>query len=207
MEVSSPVGGGVVVRELREGEERSALRVLVEAFADDPIWRAIGPRSPRLRRMTLVRMRQGALAKARRWGGPIIVAERDGVIEGVTILCESETWPPPRRAILYDLPALLLAGPRRALRARRIQATFTAARPREPHIYLWLHAVAPGTQHRGVGHAMMKEALAYAARRRTPILGETFTAENRDYFATFGEVTGEAVLPGGAPVWFLQKRF
>jgi len=72
----------------------------------------------------------------------------------------------------------------------------------EPHWYLFLLAVDPAQQRRGVGGALLASGLARAEADRLPVYLETTTADNVRYYEQHGfEVAFHEAL-GGAPVSF-----
>ena len=178
-----------------------------EAFLDDPAWLGIGPAREARRRRLLSRYYRVAVKEALDHGGPSWYAARDRSVLGAAVTFADGLGFPPPGAAVREGPAFLAAGPGPALRGARADAVFKRARPREPHLYLWLLAAHPSAQRQGVGRALMHKVLEEAAKRQSPIYVETTKAENVPYYGSFGfELTGEAGLPGEASVWFLWRE-
>lgn len=196
------------VAELPAERIDEAARVLGEAYLDDPGWVAIGPRRTEPRRRYTRRVCRGALSVVARYGGRILHVERDGQPAGVLSTMPPGAWPPPHlRMLSAQALGPMLAGPAVIWRSLRADAVIQAAHPREPHFFVWMLGVAPAHQRTGVGRALLASGLARADELRVDSYLETANPENLPYYASFGfEQTGDATLPGGAPIWFMRRR-
>jgi ribosomal protein S18 acetylase RimI-like enzyme len=185
---------------------RSAASVLAEAFVDDPVWVAIGPRLRPLRRRMLRSFFGLALMEALRFGGPSWCAVREGRVVGAAVTFGDGTRFPPPHAGVVESPPFLLAGPGPALRGVRVATAMERVHPRDPHLYLWFLAAHPSAQRAGVGRALMRHVLEEADARELPVYLETTRPENVPYYRSFGfAVADEEALPPGARMWFMAR--
>lgn len=197
----------MVVSELASDGIDEAARVLGDAYLDDPGWAAIGPRRAEARRRYARRVCRGALSVVARYGGRIWHVDRDGQVAGVLSTMPPGTWPPPHlRMIAAQALGPMLAGPAVIWRSLRADAVIQDAHPREPHFFVWMLGVAPAHQRTGVGRALLATALASADELGVHSYLETANPENLPYYASVGfEQTGERMLPGGTPIWFMHR--
>ena len=193
---------------LAEASSSDVVRVLTDAFVDDPGWRDVGPERRRHRRLVLWSYHRALRCKALRWGRPSYAAFRSGRLVGVAVTFDSEAWPPPEPiSTLLDVPAFAVAGPPAAVRGWRAGTTIKRAHFPDPHMFLWQLAVDPPAQRSGVGRALMARVLADADEATLPVYLETAKPENVPYYRSFGFVeTGRERLPRGAPMWFMLRR-
>ena len=79
--------------------------------------------------------------------------------------------------------------------------------PDEPHWLLDQLAVDPPAQGRGIGRAMLEQAIERAAAAGLPLFLETGTQHNIALYRRFGfEVMLDDQAPGGGPrVWFMRR--
>jgi len=203
----TPAHQPVVVRELSREQRADATRVLTDAFLDDPAWLAIGPRAETYRRGVLTAYHRVVLFRARRFGGRVLVGLRDGRLAGVAVAFPAGGWPPSEPwSALMQAPVFIAAGPGPGKRAMQVDALMERAHPPEPHLYLELLAVAPRLQRTGIGRALLDRLLSDADADGVPLHLETARPENLPYYRGFGfEVTAEAALPRGAPMWFMCR--
>jgi ribosomal protein S18 acetylase RimI-like enzyme len=201
------VSGGAVVRGLERSERRAAARLLTDAFLDEPLWRVVGPAWRPHRRFALQLLYHGEIGKAQRWGGPSFAADLGDSLAGVAIAFDAGRWPPPQPwSTLRDLPSLAIAGPLAAVRAGQVDWTVQRLRPRDPHVYLYLLAVAPDAQRRGVGAALVEAVVAHAFERGLPVCLETMAPSNPAFYAKQGfRVTHECELIDGARAWLMRR--
>ena len=79
--------------------------------------------------------------------------------------------------------------------------------PAHDHFLVWMFAVSPSHQRRGLGRQLMQRALAKADSDRVPAYLWTGNPENLPYYRSHGfVVVGEAEILGGVPNWFLERR-
>ncbi|HEY8638160.1 MAG TPA: GNAT family N-acetyltransferase [Solirubrobacteraceae bacterium] len=193
------------VRPLERRDEPAARAILGRAFLDDPAWIAVGPRSLAHRRMVMRAYYPGVLAAARRWGGPLWCAEREGRPIGVALAFDEGKWPPPQWRIVYEM-GVVLGGPGPFWRGLKWEEITTPHHPTEPHVYLWQLATDPTHQRTGAGRSLLERLSDSADERGLPIWLETTKPENVAYYRGSGfAVEGEEPLPRGATVWFMRR--
>jgi GNAT superfamily N-acetyltransferase len=195
------------VRQLERSEHRRGREVLTEAFTDDPIWLAMGPDSRRLRRLVQRCWFAGALWCAARWGRPTRAAVRDGEVQGVAVVFDSASFPPPMRGVVVADAPMVLAGPRPIRRALKVEEAMKGSHPELPHLYLWLLAAHPDAQRQGVGRALLNDICAEADSRELPVYLETFTPANVPYYSGFGFRIDEEHpdVVRGATLWRMTR--
>lgn len=198
---------GVEVLELPRERYREAGVVLADAFLTDPGWIAVGPDDPDRLHRYIRRTCQGSLAVTARWGGPIWHIEIDGRVAGVLSSFAPGQWPPPQiRSVAYQALGPVLAGPGALVRSLRGDSALHRGHPEEPHLFVWMLAVAPRRQRTGVGRALLSHAIARAEEQGVPAYLDTANPDNLPYYASFGfEQTGEAPLPRGATIWYMRR--
>jgi GNAT superfamily N-acetyltransferase len=121
--------------------------------------------------------------------------------------CAPGLWPPPEIRMLLTLaPGPILAGPAvlaRSLRAERIIETRT---PPYDHFLVWMFAVSPSRQRSGLGRRLMRQAVDRADQAEVPAYLYTANPDNLPYYRSHGyEATEEVTIPGGAPMWFMER--
>jgi ribosomal protein S18 acetylase RimI-like enzyme len=195
------------VEPLTPAHHRGAAGVLADAFRDDPGWMAVGPRSSRARWKFIYRTCLGVIRTGADWCGPSWCIVEAGVPVAVLTGCAPGLWPPPRmRALRHLYPGPLLAGPAPLMRSLGAQRVIEAAHPTYDHFLVWMFAVSPACQRRGLGARLMHEALARADSDEVPAYLWTGNPDNLPYYRSHGfEVMGEALIPGGVPNWFMER--
>jgi GNAT superfamily N-acetyltransferase len=196
------------VKPLARELERPAADVVAAAFLDDPGWSAVGPGNPRRRFRMLRGYTRGLLAVARRWGGPVYGAfDGDDELVGALIAFEEGHYPPPPQSMLFEARGIVPAGVPTLVRALRGQAALDRGHPHEPHAFVSVLAVDPGSQRKGAGRALLGQVLSEADEREVPVYLDTAKPENLPYYGSFGfELMGEGDLPRGATIWYLLRR-
>ena len=195
------------VEALAPAHYRAAAVVLADAFLDDPGWVAVGPRSERARWKYIYRTCLGTIRAGARWCGPSWCVVEDGELVAVLTGCAPGRWPPPRmRALLHLFPGPVLAGPAPLVRSLGAQRVIEAAHPDYEHFLVWMFAVSPKHQRKGLGRRLMREALATADSDEVPAYLWTGNPDNLPYYRSHGfEVIGEARIPGDVPNWFMER--
>lgn len=180
---------------------------LAEAFLDDPVWIAAGPRRRRHRALANRAAFWGIVHASRRQGARMRLARERGDVVGATIAFAPGTWPIPDRAAVWELGWVLLAGPAPLLRGLRDDRAMRATHVEHPHTYLWFLGVAPARHGRGVGRELMAELHADSDRVGVPTYLETGTESNRRFYRGLGyELLGEIAMPSGARLWRMERR-
>jgi ribosomal protein S18 acetylase RimI-like enzyme len=198
---------GVEIGPAQPGEPAAIGRLLAEAFLDDPVWMAIGPRVHRgYRRFANRASFWGIVQGSRRHGARIRVARLAGETVGATIAFDPGGWPMPERSALWELPWLLAAGPLPMLRGLRDDRTIRSHHVTHPHMYLWFIGVRPDLHRRGVGRSLLAELHADADRGGLPTYLETGTERNVRLYESAGySLLGEIELPSGARMWRMER--
>jgi GNAT superfamily N-acetyltransferase len=144
----------IVVRDLRPEDRHAAIEVLAASFEGfGPLDQVVGDddkAQDRRRRIYEMTLREGTKQK-------VIVAERDGGIEGVLTYADRPDCIPGARD---SLAAVRIAGPRLMTLIRDFRKV-GKAHPRTPHRHLPVLGVRPEAQGQGIGGLLMSE---YARR-------------------------------------------
>lgn len=185
----------------------AAADLLAAAFDADPFFVYLQP-DPARRREWLRRFK---LAEGHMLA-PSGACQTLATGEGVLVLTPPGAYPPPPlRAAVFALRVLWASlvtrlSLKRGLRALRVLAEMERRHPSEPHWYLVDIAVAPGAKGRGLGGALMREAIAEAERTGHPLYLETTNAANLPFYAKFGFTQVGLIAPTlTPPVWLLQR--
>jgi ribosomal protein S18 acetylase RimI-like enzyme len=181
--------------------------VLADAFIDDPGWVAVGPSSEKARWKFIYRTCMGAIRIGARECGPSWCITEAGEPIAVLTGAAPGRWPVPQVRAFVDLaPGPILAGPPTLARSLRTQRVIERAHPEYPHFLVWMFAVSPEHQRRGLGGRLMREALAAADSVDVPAYLYTGNPDNLPYYRSHGyEVLSEAMTVRGAPSWFMQR--
>ena len=140
----------IVVRDFRPQDRDAAIEVLAASFqgfgpADEVV--GVDDKAPeRRRRMFEMTLKKGATQN-------VIVAERDGRIEGVLTYAD---WPECSPSARDGLAAVRIAGPRLFTLVRDFRKV-GKAHPRTPHRHLPVLGVRPEAQGQGIGGLLMSE--------------------------------------------------
>ena len=200
----------LLVSTIRAGEVPSAARVMASAFADAPRFRFLIPNDAQ--RKTKLRWYWGAVIRASLRSGGIVQAAREephNLPLGVAI------WEPPghsKHSALTLLRSGLWATPMRLgvsayLRRRSLSSPLAALAPPGPCWRLDAIGVDPSQQRSGLGTALLRWMLARVDSDGLPAFLDTSAPDNLAYYERFGfEVTAEATLPNGIPLWGMTRQ-
>lgn len=199
-------GSGVTVGPIARGDGPAIAGVLADAFLDDPVWTAIGPRWRAHRRISHRASFAGILVGSVRNGGRVRVARSSSEVVGASIAFEPGRWPIPDTSALWEIGWLAVAGPLSAWRGLRDDRALRAHHVTHPHMYLWFLGVRPDWHGRGAGRALLAELHADSDRAALPTYLETGTPANvgfyeRDGYATLGEIP----MPSGPTMWRMER--
>jgi GNAT superfamily N-acetyltransferase len=195
----------VALGALPEGDEGEAVRLLADAFADNPLNRAV-IRSSRRRR----RERSNAwglriqLPLAARHGQ--VLAGRDPGLAGVLVAGAPWQHPFPAPSLFLRVASALGQGLGAAARWTEVFEALLARRPAAAHWYLSLLGVRPERRGRGIGAALLGAWLARVDGARGAAWLETDEPRTLPLYQRAGfEVRGELEL-FSVPVWLLGRE-
>ncbi|GAA1319613.1 GNAT family N-acetyltransferase [Pseudonocardia xinjiangensis] len=162
-----------------------AVRVLVTAFADDPVARWLLPGGAAERVFRPVVQQSAALGE--------LAVSADGAAVAVWLPRGAE----PPAPDVESLPDHLV----------RLRTFMTLTERRHPsgraHLYLVFLGVRPDAQGRGLGGALLRDRLSRADDARMPAYLEASSPRNLPLYERHGfRVTGDPItLPDGPPLW------
>jgi len=194
----------VEVRDLQADELPAAVRLLARGFRDEPLQIAtLGPdperRHQRLKVLfsTMFRV-MGAQTP--------LVAFDGGTMVGVTGIAPPGTCQATKTQLLKYAWALLPIGPRSLLCSARLNASWAAVDPKEPHSHLGPLAVDADQRGRGIGSQILARYCQQLDDARLTGYLETDAEAKVRLYQRFGfEVVGEKRVVG-VPNWFMARR-
>ena len=183
---------------------------MANAFADAPRFRFLVPNDAERQRK--LRWYWGAVIRASLHSGGVVhvVHEEPGSPPlGVAI------WEPPRygkhsvvtlfRSGLWAAPVRLGVSAYR--RRRSLGSVLAGLAPPAPCWYLNAIGIEPSQQRSGSGTALLGRMLARVDGDGLPAFLDTSAPDNLGYYERFGfEVTVEATLPNGIPLWGMTRQ-
>jgi ribosomal protein S18 acetylase RimI-like enzyme len=191
-----------MIRPLSEDEIAAASHLAAAAFREDPGFSYMLP-DDALRRYRLPSLLEAILRVDAASGGKVTGAFDDGALVGVAASLPAGTPNPGRGAWLKHGRALawLLKDPAAILRALALVDAMERRRPPD-HDYLHLLAVHPATQGRGVGAALLRNAL----KSEKSLYLETFTPDNAAWYEARGfKRLAEVSSPVRPTFWTLKR--
>ncbi|MEU8731686.1 GNAT family N-acetyltransferase [Streptomyces tendae] len=193
---------GVVIRTAGEGDRDLVVRLLDEAFQDDPVSSWVFP-GEEYRRRTHHRL-MAAFADAVFADGRIDLTE-DGAACALWL-----PVPADEHTAAEDVPAQIREAvdpenERVELIARLTDGIHPTGRA---HEYLWMIGVLPGRQGEGLGTALIESVLDRCDRERLPAYLEASSARGKALYERLGfEFTGRALdLPDGPRMWPMWRE-
>ena len=186
-----------MIRPLAPAELPAAAALAAAAFREDPGFSYIFP-DDAARRARLPALLRALLRIDRAAGGVVSGAFDGDALVGVSSLLPAGVAEPGLARWLgaVALSPVLFADPAALLRGAEVARAIGPLRPASS-AYLHLMAVHPACQGRGVGAALLREAL-----KDGPLYLETFAPENRAWYASRG-LKETAQVQGGLrpPFW------
>ena len=148
--------------------------MLGRAFAETPVARACLDRCSTAERLAKVTRLYVGLTRAAFRGGDVEVVKDGGAIVGAQL-----SFAPGRRPLVELRGWLAMAwgaigtGWRGVDRYALYDQHVSPCHPRDPHLYLWVLGIDPGSQGRGHGGAFLRSLGERADRERWPVYLET----------------------------------
>ncbi len=192
-----------MIRDLADGEFAEAGALAAAAFREDPGFSYILP-DDAVRRWRLPSLLEALLRVDAAAGGSVRGAFEGGALVGVAASLRPGLRSPDLVAWIRHVPALgwLLLEPAALLRALALLRAIEGLRPAEAG-YLHVLAVHPATQGRGIGAALLRDALEGAGGE---LCLETFTRDNVAWYEKKGfKNRGEVVHASRPPFWTLRR--
>lgn len=192
-----------MIRPLAEDEFPEAAALAAAAFREDPGFVHILP-DDALRRRRLPSLFEAMLRVDALAGGRVSGAFDDGALIGLSSIIPAGIANPDLPDWIKHLPGLswFLCQPAALLRALALIHAIEERRTKESD-YLHLLAVHPATQGRGVGAALLNDAIKRAGHS---LYLETFTESNRSWYEARGFVfLMEVRSPMRPPFWTMRR--
>lgn len=192
-----------MIRALLEDELPGAAALAAAAFREDPGFVHILP-DDALRRRRLPSLFEAMLRVDALAGGRVSGAFDDGALIGLSSIIPAGVANPDLPDWIKHLPKLawFLGEPAALLRALALIHAIEERRTKESD-YLHLLAVHPATQGRGVGAALLNDAIKRAGHS---LYLETFTETNRSWYEARGFVfLMEVRSPMRPPFWTMRR--
>lgn len=147
--------------------------MLGRAFAENPVARACLDRSSEAERLAKVTRLNVGLTRAALRRGDVEVVRNGSAITGAQLSFAPRRWPLDVRSWLSMAWGALGTGGRGVDRYALYDQHVSPYHPREPHLYLWVLGVDPGSQGKGIGSAFLRALGERADRERWPAYLET----------------------------------
>lgn len=192
-----------MIRDLRDDELAEAGALAAAAFREDPGFSYILP-DDAARRLRLPSLMTALFAVDAAGGGRPRGAFEGDALVGVAASLPAGVASPDLVAWIRHLPSLLwlLADPAALLRALALLRAIEGLRPDDTG-YLHVLAVHPATQGRGIGAALLRDAIEGSGGR---LHLETFTRDNVAWYEKKGFKNRGEVVSGVRPVFWTMRR-
>ena len=188
----------LTTRELGRGDIRAASRLLTDAFIEDPIWQATGPRRPAHRRAMLSAFYLAEVLIGR-WRKGLVLGSYSGARLDAVIIVFPQGGEFPWWSWALRSVACVIAGPIAVAKALKVVGGLDSLHPAEPHAHFWLVASRPGAL--GAGYAVMRAATARTDALGMPGYLEATSVEMAEMKELLGwQPRDQQILPSGKPV-------
>jgi GNAT superfamily N-acetyltransferase len=194
----------ITVRQATRADLPRLVEALAEAFEQDPPMRWFLPDAEK--RRDQMRKQFTLFLKTVHLGTGVTYTTDDVV--GGALWVPPGAYPPPLRTQLRVLPGLIRIYGSSMARAAQGVRVMESNHPRAPHFYLDSLGVAPASQGKGVGSALLKPVLDRCDSEGTPAYLNAGSPRSRDLYLRHGfEVTEVFELPeGGPPLWRMWRE-
>ncbi|MDE0884496.1 MAG: hypothetical protein OSB70_03065 [Myxococcota bacterium] len=196
-------------RRLESDETERLALALALAFRDNPLNRAVirGTADQRLRSN---RFGMAATLAATRGQATILVPGREagelsGPDLGGLIALGPGAWPLPPPPFLAQIEFWLGQGLRTSYRWGRVWTELADLHLLEPHWYLQMIGVVPGSRANGVGSSLLETWLEEVDQDRVPAYLETDRRENLDFYARHDFEVLSCQTLCGIPIWRMLR--
>jgi GNAT superfamily N-acetyltransferase len=191
-----------VIRPLDDAELSAAAHLAAAAFREDPGFAHLLPDDAQ-RRYRLPSLIEAILRVDAALGGRVMGAFDEGALVGMSSILPAGIRNPGLLDWLKRAPGLswLLADPAAILRMLALVEAMERLRPADDD-YLHLLAVHPATQGRGIGAALLRDAL----KSENAVYLETFTKENAAWYETRGFELRLTVSSPARPAFWTMRR-
>jgi GNAT superfamily N-acetyltransferase len=199
-----PRPDGSDIKKLREDGVPGVVDALVRAFRDDPMMSWVFPDGTRRRRQ----LERSFRLYLRRIWLPQDECYTTDRLTGAALWMPPGTWDLAPLEQLRLFPSTVAIAGRDLPRLIRTLTAIESSHPREPHYYLAVLGVEPGSQGRGFGAALIGPVLDTCDRERVPAYLEASTPRNRALYERNGFQTVEElrVAKDAPPLWRMWRE-
>ncbi|MEV5612264.1 GNAT family N-acetyltransferase [Streptomyces sp. NPDC052225] len=197
---------GVRIRRAEQGDRDLVVRLLDEAFMDDPVSGWVFP-SEEYRRARHAGL-MAAFTDATLADGYIDLVEDDAAV-ALWMDMPEEFHAPTEAELAEQAAAVRAAVDPDNERVEQIARWTAGIHPvGRAHVYLWMIGVVPGRQGEGLGSALMAPVLERCDREGLPAYLEASNPRSRALYERLGFVfTGTALdLPDGPTLWPMWRE-
>jgi GNAT superfamily N-acetyltransferase len=186
-----------------------AAAVGARAFYTDPFFQYLGPQAL-LRYRGLAIFFRANLRHLGPKGRLVTVRDADGHVVGVSAWITTGGYPQPIATQLATIPGTVRAlyrRPRALWDGQHYLNDIARQHPKEPHWYLFLLVADPEVQRRGIGAALLADALPHIDDEGVAAYLETQKESNLAYYARFGFELVATLRPvaGGPPLYCMRR--
>jgi ribosomal protein S18 acetylase RimI-like enzyme len=199
------VAADPLVRRASRADARLVVRTLANAFDDDPVMTWLLPRGITLRHQRLRAFFSCEVHSYFHRDKPVYIAG-DG--QSAALWSPPGTWTLTPTESLTELLPMTAIFASRIVRASRLATELDALHPKtERHWYLYLLGTRSDSQGRGIGAAMLREALTVVDAAGEPAYLESSNHRNVALYQRhgFNVVNQIRISRGGPPMWLMWR--